>query len=160
MKSESVRYLGLLERRLALLDSLSKTLAESRGQFISMDLEAIGIRIVEQEQLCAQIRSLDTEITSAQVRCAERAGMRPCRDAISWLDLRDGDTGQHEQIRLALGRIAVAQAELKRLNDAHQAMLRRSRRTVNVLLNLFNSYAPTYGAPASPASGTICEERV
>ena len=160
VKSESTRYLGLLERRLTLLDSLSRTLAESRNQFISMDLEAIGGRIAEQEQLCAQIRSLDTEITSAQVRCAERAGVRPCTDAISWLDPRDGDVGQNEQIRLTLSRVAAAQVELKRLNDAHQAMLRRSRRTVNVLMNLFNSYAPTYDAPATPTSGTICEERV
>jgi len=160
MKSETTRYLGLLERRLTLLDSLSKTLAESRDQFVSMDLEALGGRIAEQEQLCALIRSLDKEITSAQVRCAERAGVRPCTDAISWLDQRDGDAGQNTQIRRTLSRIATAQAELKRLNDAHQSMLRRSRRTVNVLLNLFNSYAPTYGTPATPASGTIYEERV
>jgi hypothetical protein len=154
--------LGLLERRLTLLDSLSKTLAESRNQFISMDLEAIGARIAEQEQICAQIRSLDAEITSAQVRCAERAGVRPCRDAIAWLDLGDGDGdgGQNEQIRLTLRRVAEAQTKLKRLNDAHQAMLRRSRRTVNVLLNLFNSYAPTYGAPAAASRGTIYQENV
>jgi hypothetical protein len=59
-----------------------------------------------------------------------------------------------------LGRVATAQAELKKLNDAHQAMLRRSRRTVQVLMNLFNSYAPTYSAPVAAAAGTIYEERV
>jgi hypothetical protein len=39
-------------------------------------------------------------------------------------------------------------------------MLRRSRRTVHVLLNLFQSHAPTYAAQIAPANGTICEERV
>lgn len=160
MKSESTQYLKLLERRLELLASLAGTLAESRNDFISMDLGAIESRIAEQEQFCVQIRSLDAEITSVQIRCAERAGARPCTDAISWPGSRDGDPRQDEQIRATLGRVATAQAELKKLNDAHQAMLRRSRRTVQVLMNLFNSYAPTYSAPVSGAAGTIYEERV
>ena len=107
-----------------------------------------------------QVRSLDGEITTVQTQCAEGAGIHPCTDAISWPRLPDEDAGQTERIGLTLRRIAAAQEELKRVNDAHQAMLRRSRRTVNVLLNLFQSYAPTYGEPASLASGTIYEERV
>ncbi len=158
MTSESTRYLKLLERRLDLLGALSDTLAKSRTDFVSMDLGAMERRIAEQEQFCKQIRSLDADITNAQVRCAQSAGLRPCTDAISWSPASGGDVRQDEQIQITLGRIAAAQVELKRINDSHQAMLRRSKRTVQVLLNLFNSFAPTYSAPG--AVGTTYEERV
>jgi len=148
----------LLERRLDLLGALSDTLAKSRTDFVSMDLGAMERRIAEQEQFCKQIRSLDADITNAQVRCAQSAGLRPCTDAISWPPATGGDVRQDEQIQITLGRIAAAQVELKRINDSHQAMLRRSKRTVQVLLNLFNSFAPTYSAPG--AVGTTYEERV
>ena len=59
MNSESERYWRLLERRLSLLDALTKTLAESRADFIALDLEAMRGRIREQEQFCGQIRALD-----------------------------------------------------------------------------------------------------
>lgn len=158
MTSESTRYLKLLERRLDLLGALSDTLAKSRTDFVSMDLSAMEQRIAEQEQFCKQIRSLDADITNAQVRCAQSAGLRPCTDAISWPPATGGDVRQDEQIQITLGQIAAAQVELKRINDSHQAMLRRSKRTVQVLLNLFNSFAPTYSAPG--AVGTTYEERV
>src|ERR1700722_9367570 len=74
MKSESERYLGLLERRLSLLEALSATLAASRSDFISMDIEAIQARIGEQEQFCRQIGALDGDITKAQIRCATLTG--------------------------------------------------------------------------------------
>jgi hypothetical protein len=160
MKSESERYLGLLERRLLALDSLSSALAGSRADFISMDIEAIQQRIQEQEQFCSQIRALDNDITTAQVRCAKLSGMRPPVNEISWPDSGATDAALGDKIYEAMQRIAVAQVNLKRLNDAHQALLRRSRRTVHVLVNLFQSYAPTYAVQASPATGTICEERV
>lgn len=160
MKTESTRYLGLLEKRLALLESLARALAASRTDFISMDLEAIERRIAEQEHFCAQIRSLDAEITRAQILCAERAGVPNRTDEISWPGSPDAEIGVAEQIRKIMVRISAAQVELKKLNDAHEAMLRRSRGTVNILLNLFQSYAPTYAAPVSPAAGAIYEERV
>lgn len=160
MKSESERYLKLLEQRLALLDSLVKTLAESRADFIAMDLDAIQGRIQEQEQFCTQIRTLDNDITSAQVRCAKLAGVPAHADEIFWPDSQGSPANVGEQIRATMRRVAASQKELKRLNDAHQAMLRRSRRTVNVLVNFFHSYSSNYAVPVSPKTGTMCEERV
>lgn len=157
MTPESTRYLKLLERRLDLLGTLTEVLRRSRNDFIAVDLGAMERRIAEQEQVCTQIRLLDAEISSVQARCSEHAGLRPCSGMISWPGSPDGDTRQDDQIRTMLDRIGTAQAELKKLNDAHQAMLRRSRRTVQVLLNLFNSFAPTYSVPASV--GSTYEER-
>lgn len=160
MKSLSTRYLDLLERRLALLDSLAKELAASRGDFISMDLERIERSIGEQVRFCAQIRSLDAGISDVQMRCAQGAGARPRTNAISWPGLPGEDAEQQERIRATMVRLAAAQAELKRLNDAHLVLLRRSRHTVHILLNLFQSHAPTYSAPPTLPAGALCEERV
>jgi hypothetical protein len=160
VNKESAQYLGLLERRLGLLDGLSKALVDSRGDFISLDMEAVHKRISEQEQFCRQIQSLDTEITRAQVHCAEASRAKPCANAIFWPGSPDEEAATSDRIRAAMERVAAAQSELKRLNNAHQAMLRRSRRTVNALLNLFQSYAPTYSEPAAPPVGMIYEERV
>ncbi|MGD0963639.1 MAG: flagellar export chaperone FlgN [Candidatus Acidiferrales bacterium] len=165
MNAESKRYGELLERRLALLDSLSKALTESRADFIALDLEAMRRRIREQEQFCQQIRALDADITQAQMHCAKLAGVPPVTDQIHWPQTDGGnaapaDPASLEKIREVMRRVAAAQDQLKRLNNDHQAMLRRSRRTVHVLINLFQSHAPTYAAQVSPATGTLCEERV
>jgi hypothetical protein len=47
--------------------------------------------------------------------------------------------------------LGEAQAEVGRLNQTHAAYLRRSRRTINVLMNFVGSYAMTYARPAAPA---------
>lgn len=160
MKSESQRYLALLEQRLSILEALSKTLEASRSEFIAMDLQAMQARIQEQERFCGEIKTLDHHITSAQVRCAQAAGVAPRANEICWPHTAPGEAGLSERIRETMQRVAAAQVELKRLNDAHQAMLRRTRRSVGVLLNFFHSFEPSYAAKPSLQPGTLCEERV
>jgi hypothetical protein len=160
MSAESERYLRLLERRLALLGSLSQTLADSRSDFIALDLDGIRGRIQEQEQFCMQIRALDNDITQAQLRCAKLAGVPSMSGEICWPEGASNDPALGEKIHNTMRRITIAQGNLKRLNDAHQALLRRSQGTIRILTNLFQSHAPTYAAKPSPATGTICEERV
>jgi hypothetical protein len=158
--AEAERYWGLLERRLALLAALSQTLADSRADFISLDLEGIRGRIAEQQRFCGQIRALDQDITAAQVRCARLAGVPCVSDAIRWPDAAALEPALAARLQETLRRVAAAQSQLQQLNNAHQALLRRSQRTVQVLVNLFQSHAPTYAAPMGPASGNLCEERV
>jgi hypothetical protein len=155
---DNKQYLILLERRLDLLGSLAVALRECRGDFIAMDLGAMERRIAEQEQLCARIRSLDSEISNMQARCSASAGRPWSVNPPSRSGSAEGDSHTDQQIHATIGRISAAQLELKRANDAHQAMLRRSRRTVQVLLNIFNSLSPTYAAPAPV--GSTYEERV
>jgi hypothetical protein len=159
VKPENEHYLRLLERRLALLDSLTKTLADSRADFVALNLDAMHTRIGDQQRFCAQIQALDGDITSAQMRCAKWCSQRPRASEIWWPELDGDDAVAGERIRAAMQRIAAAQAELKRLNDTHRALLRRSRRTVGILLNLFQSYAPTYAEQPAAHAGTRCEER-
>ena len=160
MKPESERYLALLEKRLSLLEALSKTLASCRNDFIAMDLESVQNRIQEQESFCSEIQNLDKHITNAQIRCANLTGVSPRTNEIFWPGAAAPDDGFRGRIRETMQRVAAAQTELKRLNDAHQAMLRRSRATVGVLINFLQSYAPSYAVPPSRQTGTLCEERV
>jgi hypothetical protein len=88
------------------------------------------------------------------------AGVPCLSDEIHWPNLAGTDPALSRKIRETMRRVATAQGNLQRLNDAHQALLRRSQRTIHVLVNLFQSHAPTYAAQVSPATGTICEERV
>jgi hypothetical protein len=160
MKSESARYMELLERRLTLLGSLLHTAKEWRKAFIGFDLQAAEQRIAEEEQLCRTIQTLDAEIATLQPHRPERAGLAPRRGELDWPWGSETGADLHERALAALNRMGAAQNELRRLNDVNQAILRRSRQTVNALRNLFISYEPTYASPASPRAGMVYQERI
>jgi hypothetical protein len=158
LKPETKRYLELLEQRIQLLCSLADNLKSARPEFIALDLNAMERRIAEQNRMCAQVRSLDANISLEQAHYAERTGVRLPSATICWPASGDGSDKETQEIRDALKRLATAQIALKTANDAHQAMLRGSRRTIKVLQNLYSSFAPTYSVPAAVAKSF--EERV
>lgn len=160
LRSESERYLTLLEKRLSLLEFLSSELRFAQADFVGMDLDAIHARLREQERFCARIRSLDSDITQAQVRCAKLAGLPPVTNEIFWPASAQLNSSLANRIRESMRRVASAQEQLKRVNEAHQCLLRKSRRNVQALVNLFQSYAPGYSVEATNRTGTLCEERV
>jgi flagellar biosynthesis/type III secretory pathway chaperone len=125
------QYFELLERRLALLGDLARALEASTGALVQMDIERIGRTVGDQERLCGEIRSLDRGIDALQRKCA--AG----------LDTR-GEGGALEAL---LERVAKAQAEVRQLNERHAALVRRSRRTLDAMMNFLRSAAPTYANP-------------
>lgn len=159
-EAESKKYLALLEKRLSLLDALSSTLLAARADFIALDLDSIHARLREQETFCTQIRALDGDISRAQLRYAKLAGLPARQNEIYWpAATSDSEDEVANKIHSAMLRLAAAQTQLKRVNDTHQSLLRRSRRNVQALLNLFQSYAPGYSVRATPGTGTLCEER-
>jgi hypothetical protein len=160
VKSETARYVELLERRLTLLGSLIQTLEAWRKAFIGFDMQNAEQRIAEEEQLCRLIQAADAEIATLQARRAERAGLAARRGELDWPRGSETSAALHERALAALNRMAAAQKELRRLNEVNQAILRRSRQTVNALRNLFISYAPTYASPASPGAGLVYQERI
>lgn len=160
-EKESKQYLALLEKRLSLLDTLSTTLTAARADFIALDLDSIHTRLREQERLCTHIRALDSDISRAQLRYAKLVGLPERQNEISWpAAAANSEDAVTNKIHHTMLRLAAAQTQLKRVNDAHQSLLRRSRRNVQALLNLFQSYAPEYSVRAAPGTGTLCEERV
>ena len=143
MNAETQRYLELLEQRIALLGSLAESLSAASKGIITFDLAAIEARIAEQEKLCAAIRNLDPQIDRVQQHC------RACLSAVSQTE--EGLSADPDRLRLreTIGRLNEVQTTVKRLNDAHQILLRRSRRTVGALLNSYHSYAMTYANPSA-----------
>jgi Mg2+ and Co2+ transporter CorA len=142
VSAETTRYLDLLERRLALLGALADALTAARTDVVALDIDGLHARIGDQERLCAEIRALDAQLNRVQKQCATRAGS--INSASS-----DADAVRCREI---VSRLKDAQASVKRLNDEHRMLLRRSRRTVNALLNSYHSFALTYANPSDPRS--------
>jgi hypothetical protein len=148
-------YLKLLEQRLSLLQLLAQELVESRKEFIALDLDGMYRRISEQEELCRQIQRLHPAIYALQKTCAAH------------FELENSDTASNAEnveraMRLAsvMQDLGKAQSEVGRLNQIHAAYLRRSRRTINVLMNFIGGYAMNYSRPVGTglAVPTIAEK--
>jgi hypothetical protein len=136
-------YLALLERRLSLLRLLAQEFVDCRKQFVALDLDGMHRRISEQEELCRQIQRLHPAIHALQKTCAlhlglENHGEGGNPDNAEWA----------ERLSRVMQDLAKAQAEVGRLNQIHEAYLRRSRRTISVLMNFIGRYAMTYSRPA------------
>jgi hypothetical protein len=149
-------YLALLERRLSLLRLLAQEFVDGRKEFVALDLDGMYRRISEQEELCRQIQRLHPAIHALQKTCAIQLG----------LESRDGagkpeNTEWGERLSRVMQELGRAQAEVGRLNQIHAAYLRRSRRTINVLMNFIGSYAMTYARPAEAnlTASTAVEKR-
>ena len=134
MNSEATRYLELLEQRIALLDSLAETLTAAREAMVSFDIDALESRVTQQQLLCREIKNLDEQVERLQYQCAAH------------LRLRGGQTADdsHAKLEDALQRLHQAQASVKQMNDVHQAILRRSQRTVVALLHSLRTFEGTY----------------
>jgi hypothetical protein len=59
------------------------------------------------------------------------------------------DAGSALQLRQVMEELAAAQKTVRRLNRVYAGLLRRSRRSINVLINVMASYLGTY----SPGPG-------
>jgi len=134
MHNETTRYLELLELRITLLDSLSKTLAAARSAIVSFDIDALESQVAQQQQLCREIRALDEQVERLEYQCAAHLRLRGGHAA------DDSDT----ELDDALDRLHQAQANARSLNDVHQAILRRSQRTILALLHSLRTFEGTY----------------
>jgi len=150
MSADTARYLQLLEERLALLGSLTTALAAARTDIVSLDINGLEARIAEQERLCAEIRSLDTQLDRVQRQCAAHIHVQPAALVPSQPPPTIGSASHSDFIRCreTLDRLNRVQATVKLLNAEHQALLRRSRRTVSALLHSYHSFSLTYSNPA------------
>ncbi|HTW23277.1 MAG TPA: flagellar export chaperone FlgN [Candidatus Baltobacteraceae bacterium] len=129
MKDDASTISALLGERLRLLDSLAVELRACSEAMVALDLDGMQRRVAQQEQVCQQIRSVDREIDCLQRQWSveERGELLPA-------------------VKDILGRISSAQSEVRRLNSAHAALLRRSRRTLRAMMNFVNFYGGRYEA--------------
>jgi hypothetical protein len=142
VNAETLRYLELLEQRIALLGNLAQSLSAATTGLVSFDLDSMESRIAEQERLCIDIRALDGEIDGVQRQCAAHLTASPNKIP------RAAPDPAALRLRETMDRLGKIQSTVKHLNDAHQVLLRRSRRTVGALLNSYHSFAMTYADPS------------
>jgi hypothetical protein len=143
MKREAQRYLELLERRLVTLRLLATDLDESRSAYVELNLQAMHQHIAHQENLCTEIRLLDAELKNVTDKpmASDPSGERS--SSLSELEAQM-DPASARQLHLLLTGLSAIQADVRRLSRVHSELLRRSRRSVNVLLNFLAHYSGTY----------------
>lgn len=147
MSPELETYLALLERRLSLLRLLAQEFVACRKEFVALDLDGMYRRISEQEELCREIQRLQPAMQALQQACAKQLGLGN-RSLIAPLTDRESA----ERLPRVMRELGQAEAEVWRLNQIHAAYLRRSQRTIRVLLNFVGRYAMTYTRPEEPAT--------
>jgi hypothetical protein len=113
-----------------------------------MDLEAIREHISYQRSLCAEIRALDEELGVLRRQLAAAAGLEPeGMGAAAFAGLFGAESAL--QLQQVMDDHAAAQKTVRRFNRVYAGLLRRSRRSINVLINVMASYRGTY----SPSAG-------
>ena len=143
-RSPSQIYLELLKRRVASLRLLAKELRECRPSFISTDLDATRGHISYQQGLISEIRFLDGELTFLRHQITQAAGAESGKlSADEFGKLLDA--GSASQLRQVMDELAGIANDVRRLNRVYAGMIRRSRRSINVLINVMASYMGTYG---------------
>jgi len=151
MRNDVQRYLDLLERRQGVLRLLADGLQQSRQAFIALNLEAIQQYTTDQENLCAEIRFLDQETEEVRQKLAAAFHLdNQTVDVEALAKQLDPNTGR--RLRLLLNGLASVQADVRRLNRVQAELLRRSRRSINVLMNLIAHCQGTC-QPSSPSLG-------
>jgi hypothetical protein len=155
---ETQRYLELLDRRIALLGSIAEALTAARGDIVSLDVDGLEARISRQEILCGEVRSLDVELDRIQEHCTQQIRLPVTEEGRA---IRNASALRLRETR---DRLQLAQARVKQLNEAHQILLRRCRRTAGALLNSYATFATTYSDPFArsargPFMGRPREER-
>jgi hypothetical protein len=147
MSDDNITYLELLEQRIALFNSLSASLLAARSAMVAVDIDGLESRIAQQREICGNIEKLDEQIERLQYQCAAHLRMHGGVEPLA-------STAQLEEV---LHRLHQAQARVKELNTAHQALLKRSRRTVTALLNSLHTFEGTYRKSAVQQTATSAD---
>jgi len=152
MKREVQQYMELLERRLATLRMLAADLDESRSAYVTLDLRSMHQHISRQENLCMEIRLVDAELQNMKEKLRGLAAAGEIPSTLGELEAQL-DPMSARQLHLLMGGLKAIQVDVRRLSRVHSELLRRSRRTVNVLLNFLAHYSGTYPLPFTRSKG-------
>ena len=122
---------------------MARELHECRESFTIMDLEAIHAHVLYQKSLCSEIRALDEELRVLRRQMAAPSGLQPEGMSLAAFEgLCDADCSL--QLRQVMDDLEVVQKRVRRLNRVYTGLLRRSRRSINVLVNVMAKYIGTY----------------
>ena len=144
------RLTETLESRLCLLRDLARELVVCRRAFMAMDLEAIYGHIERQSAVCHDLRGAEESRSRAwQAVSASLEQSSTDSDLQASMETLRPDMAAH--LRRVLSESALAEGEIRHLNEAHTVLIDGSRRTLNVLANVLVAFSPTYARPADAA---------
>lgn len=156
MLPELATLLAALEYQLKLLRQLGAELAACRPAFGTMDLEAIYSHISSQSAICEKLQKVEEERASSWQAASSRFGLPSINgDLLAWAGSLEPEIA--DRFRRVLTELALAEAEVRHLNQIHTVLLDGSRRTLNVLANALSAFSPTYTLP--PAVQSVLEYR-
>jgi hypothetical protein len=136
MEPTSDLYYQLITRRIEMLRLLAAALRQSQKAVTARDLDGIYQGTLQQENLCAGIRFLDQEIKTA--KNSSGPGAQRTSQEIGLIE-----------------DLLTAESEVRYLNRVQAGLLRRSRRSVNVLVNFLANYLGTYEACGNRAQSSF-----
>lgn len=154
MQQDMEQFFGLLERRIATLRLVAEGLRDSREAFAELKLDAIHQHIAQQESFLRDIHTLDAQLDSLGKKLAANAGLEPGGAGLPGLEDRL-EPADAQRLRLLLSSLSTIQADVRRLNQVHAMLLRRSRRTVDILMNVVGNHTGTYQPPAPRPALTV-----
>jgi hypothetical protein len=141
------RLTDMLESRLSLLRELARELVVCRRAYVAMDLEAIYGHIERQSAACRDLREAEESRSRAwQAVSATLEESSTDRDLETSIETLRPDMAAH--LRRVLSESALAEDEIRHLNQANTVLIDGSRRTLNVLANVLVAFSPTYARPA------------
>jgi len=141
------RLTETLESRLCLLRELARELVVCRRAYVAMDLEAIYGHIERQSAACRDLRDAEESRSRAwQAVSASLEESSTGRELETSIETLPPDMAAH--LRRVLSESALAEGEIRHLNQAHTVLIDGSRRTLNVLANVLVAFSTTYARPA------------
>ena len=146
MDRDIQQFFKLLSRRLACLRLLAADLESAREVLVNMDLNGIHEHNTYQEDACKEIGFLNRQLEDQWSRLsggAQPGGSGSATDTLA-RRLKPEDV---EHLRSLRREMDIAQKKVHGLNRVQAGLLRRSRRSVNVLMNFMANYSATYEPP-------------
>ncbi|HWR36701.1 MAG TPA: hypothetical protein VN622_12605 [Clostridia bacterium] len=137
------RYRHVQQQRLSTLCALCAELRDVQESIVAMDLPRIETNVRAEESLCTELRAIHREIT--ELASALDLPVEPGRDI-------DG-TGELDIVQS----LADVQSEVRQLTRVNAALVHRSRRSINVLLNVLATCCGGYGSVTATVSGSAAE---
>jgi flagellar biosynthesis/type III secretory pathway chaperone len=132
-------YKEILKCRLHAIASLTQALRATQNALLSRELVTIQQLSAQQQALCGEIEFLDDEL-----RVSRAEGNHAAEASADLDELQE--------------QMVAAEAGLVRTYKIHAALLRRARRSVNVMINVAQSESNAYCSPSSYQALQFTEE--
>lgn len=130
-----------LENRIELMRQLAGSLTEAQAAVLALDAAALETATRHQQQLCQQLRAL---ADIPQTACSEshETGLDQPPEIM--------ESAPRQRWNTLLAELAAVQADVRRQNRVHAALLNRARRSTALLANILASVAGSYSASNLP----------